>query len=240
MGAWLHPLYALAHAAILVWLIQTWRTSPRPGIRCAAAIAALTAAGLVYDNGLIGLGSAIGLGDTLKVMSYPRYVLHAFATPMMIFAMVQIAGAAQIRFAQLPAVRWGAAALSVVLVPVGIFEDLLGLDLQPACFQGVVRYASSVAEPALCSPDQAVVAATGGAPIPSVTAVLVVLILGAAVWRQRDWPWAFVAGLVMLIAAALPPSRFGLVPGNGGEVVFVAGFAAAAARFACKHESQRL
>ncbi len=232
MGAWLHPLYAVAHAAVLYWLIQTLRASSRPGIRCAAAIAALTTAGLVYDNGLISLGSLIGLGDTLQMLSYPRYVLHALVTPMMIFAMVQIAGAAEIRFAQLPAVRWGAAALSIVLIPVGIFEDLVGLELQPACFQGVVRYASSVAEPALCSPDQPVVAATGGPPIPSVTAVIVVLILGMALWRQRGWPWAFLAGLIMLIGAAFPMSRFGLLPGNGAEVVFVAGYAASAARFA--------
>ena len=237
MGAWLHPLYALAHAGILYWLIQTWRTSPRPGIRCAAAIAALTTAGLVYDNGLIGLGSVIGLGDTLLALSYPRYVLHAFVTPMMIFAMVQIAGAADIRLAQLPAVRWGAGILSLLLIPVGIYEDLVGLKLVPACFQGVVRYSSSVSEAALCSPDQAVVAAGGGPPIPSVTAVIVVLILGVALWRQRSWPWAFVAGLVMFIAAAIPASKFGLLPGNGGEVFFTAGYAASAARFARAHSA---
>jgi hypothetical protein len=213
MGVWLHPLYALAHAGILFWLVQTWRLSPRPGIRCAAAIAALTTAGLVYDNGLIGLGSVIGLGETLLTLSYPRYVLHAFVTPMMIFAMVQIAGAADIRVAQLPAVRWGAGIVSLLLIPVGIYEDLVGLKLVPVCFQGVV-------------------AAGGGPPIPSVTAVIVVLILGVALWRQRSWPWAFLAGLLMFIAAAIPASKFGLLPGNGGEVFFTAGYAASAARFA--------
>ena len=232
MGAWLHPLYTLAHAGILYWLVQTWRTSPRPGIRCAAAITALTTAGLVYDNGIISLGAAIGLGDTLALLSYPRYVLHALVTPMMIFAMVQIAGAGDIGFANRPTVRGSAAALAILMIPVGIYEDLVGLELHPACFQGVVRYSTRVAEAALCSPDQAVVAAGGGPPIPSVTAVLVVLILGAMLWRQRRWPWAFLAGLVMLIGAAFPASRFGLLPGNGAEVVFVAGYAASAARFA--------
>ena len=143
MGAWLHPLYALAHAGILYWLIHTWRSSPRPGIRCAAAIAALTTAGLVYDNGLIGLGSVIGLGETLLTLSYPRYVLHAFVTPMMIFAMVQIAGAADIRVAQLPAARWGAGILSLLLIPVGIYEDLRSRRiLAPAGGEGAWRLTS--------------------------------------------------------------------------------------------------
>ena len=232
MGAWIHPLYTLAHAAVLYWLIATWRTSPRREIRCAAAIAALTAAGLVYDNALISLGGIIGLGETLKTLSYPRYLLHALVTPMMIFAMVQISAAAEVSFVRRPVVRWGAGALALVLIPVGIFEGLVGLELQPACFQGVVRYASSVPEFALCNPDQVVAASAGGLPIPPVTAVFVVLILGAALWRLRGWPWAFLAGLVMFVGAAFPISRFGLLPGNGAEVIFVAGFAAAAARFA--------
>ena len=232
MGAWLHPLYTLAHGVILYWLITTWRASPRGEIRCAAAIAALTTAGLVYDNGLISLGSVIGLGATLEILSYPRYVLHALVTPMMIFAMVQIAGAAQLNLAHRPLVRWGAVALALGLVPVGIFEGLVGLQLQPACFQGVVRYASSVPQGAVCNPDQVAMASASALPIAPVTAVIVVLILGAALWRLRGWPWAFLAGLVMLIGAAFPISRFGLLPGNGAEVVFVAGFAASAARFA--------
>jgi len=232
VGAYLHPLYTLAHAGILCWLIQVWRRSARPGIRCAAAITALTTAGLVYDNGIISLGALIGLGHTLKLLSYPRYVLHALVTPMMIFAMVQIAGAAEVRFAQRRAVRAGAAALAILMIPVGIAEDLAGLQLHPVCFQSVVRYSTSVAQAALCSPDQPVVPAGGGPPIPSVVAVVIVLVLGGVLWRQRRWPWAFLAGLVMFIGAALPASRFGLLPGNGAEIVFVAGFAASAVRFA--------
>jgi len=231
MGAWVHPIYSLAHLGIVAWLVYTLRNSECREIRCAAAIAAITAAGLVYDNGLLAAGRFVGLGDTLKMLSHPRYVLHAVVTPMMIFAMVQIAGAAGIGFAQRRTVRVGAGALAMALIPIGVFEDLVGLRLYPACFQGIVRYSRSVAESALCSPEQAVVTSAGPGAA-SLLCVFTVLALGFMLWRQRGWPWSFLTGLVMFIAAALPPSRFGLLPGNGGEVIFVAGFAAAAARFA--------
>ena len=236
MGVWFHPLYALVHAGIVYWLFLTLRTSERPNIRCAAAITALTTAGLVYDNGIIALGGVIGLGDTLTVLSYPRYVLHALVTPMMVFAMVQIAGAGDIRLAQNSAVRWGAGLVALALIPVGVMHDLVDLQLYPACMQGVVRYSTSVSALALCSPEQAVIPSRGPGLAPLVS-VFTVLVLGGMLWWQRRWPWAFLGGLIMLVAAALPASRYGLVPGNGGEVFFVAGFAASAARFARAHSA---
>jgi len=226
----LFPIFSIAHLAIVIWLVAIWRSSPKAQVRCACAIAAVVTAGLVYDNGLIALGAQIGLGPQLEVLSMPRYVLHALVTPLMIFAMLQLAAAADIKLAQRRWARWAAGILSIALIPVGIEEGLIGLELYPACFEGTVRYASSSYANQLCSPTQAVVAATGGPPIPAITVVLVMLILGSMILYQRRSPWALLGGIVMLIGAGVPIAN-GPVPGNGGEVVLTLSYALTAARF---------
>lgn len=231
MASILFPLYTIAHLGLVIWLITIWRSSPKPEIRCACAIVALVTAGLVYDNGIISLGAQIGIGSRLEALSMPRYVLHALVTPFMLFAMVQLAAAAEIKLAQQRWVRWGAALLSVALIPLGVKEGLLGLEIYPACFEGTVRYATSSFANQLCSPGQAVIASTGGPPIPVLTVTLVVVVLGAMLLFQRRSPWALLGAIVVLLGAALPFAEYGPSPSNGSEVFFMLGYALTAARF---------
>lgn len=240
MASILFPLYAVAHALLVAWFIHSWRASPKPEIRCAAAIALIVSLGLVYDNGLVAIGASIGLGELLQSLSMPRYYMHALFTPMMLFAMLQICAAAGFEFAQKSALRWAAGILAVVLIPVGIYEDLVGLKLFPACYEGTVRYASRLYENSLC--DAATVfepATSGGPPIPAITVVFVVLILGGLLAIKRRSPWVFLGGVIMYIGAAMPVSKFGPSPGNGAEVFFSLGFALAIARFAKRPEDYR-
>ncbi len=231
MASILFPVFAIAHLAIVIWLVTIWRSSPKAEVRCACAIAAVVTAGLVYDNGLIALGAQIGLGPQLEALSMPRYVLHAFVTPLMLFAMLQLAAAADIKVAQQRWLRWAAAILAIALIPVGIEEVLVGLELYPACFEGTVRYATSSYPNQLCSADQAIVTASGGPPIPAITVVFVVLILGSMILYRRRSPWALLGGMIMLAGAAVPIAN-GPSPGNGAEVFFTLSYALTAARFA--------
>lgn len=240
MASILFPLYTIAHGLLVIWFIHSWRASHKPEIRCAAAIALVVSVGLVYDNGLISLGAMIGEGELLQQMSMPRYYLHALFTPMMLFAMLQICAAAGLGFAQKAALRWAAGILAVILIPVGIYEDLVGLKLFPACYEGTVRYASRAYENQLCDTATALEpAAAGGPPIPAVTVVIIVLILGAILAVKRRSPWALLGGIIMFIGAAMPVSQFGPSPGNGAEVFFALGFAMAIARFAKRPEEYR-
>jgi len=49
-------------------------------------------------------------------------------------------------------------------------------------------------------------------------------------WRRHRWPWYGLGGLQMLLAASVPFSQFGLIPGNGGEVILQFAFVATAYR----------
>ena len=231
MASILFPIYSLAHLGLVIWLIAIWRSSPLPQVRCACAIVVVVAAGLVYDNAIVGIGSQIGIGETLYNLSLPRYVLHALVTPLMLFAIVQLAAAAQIKLAMQRWFRWLAGIVSVALIPVGIEEGLIDLQLFPACFEGTVRYATSSYANQLCSPEQLTVASTGGPPIPAITVTLVVTLMGILLlWKWRS-PWALLGAIIMLVGAALPISGYGPSPGNGAEVFFVLGYAMTAARF---------
>jgi hypothetical protein len=63
--------------------------------------------------------------------------------------------------------------------------------------------------------------------------VVVVGIVGVALWRARGWPWLAVAAGVMFLAAAGGPAWGTYAPpvANVGELAFVAGLLGTAARF---------
>lgn len=184
--------------------------------------------GLIYDNSMIALGSVIGIGDTLEYLSWPRFILHATVTPFMIVAIAQIAIAGGVQWLDTRAAWTAVWLLTAALVAYGIFE-LTILELQPACFHGVTRYTSSASPSQFCFEGQESLPGVGP-PIPSIVSVFLIMGFGAVLWRRLRWPWFALGGLQMLLAAAVPFSRFGLIPGNGGEVILQFAFVATAYR----------
>ncbi len=225
MATLLFSLYAIAHFSVAVFALRILRRYSAPG----ALIVAMLSIGLVYDNSLIALGSSIGIGDTLEALSWPRFILHALLTPFMIVAIVQVAVAGGIRWFDTRAVWIGIWTLTAALVGYGVYE-LSILELQPACFHGVTRFTSSASAAQLCFEGQQSLPG-GGPPIPSILSVFLIMGVGVVLWRRHRWPWFGLGGLLMLLAAAVPISEFGLIPGNGGEVILQFAFVSTAYRF---------
>jgi hypothetical protein len=217
-------LYSLAHFSTVVFAVRILRRYSAPG----AAIIALLSLGLIYDNGIIALGSSIGIGATLETLSWPRFILHALVTPVMIVAVVQIAAAGGVRWLDSRATWTGVWLLTAAMIGYGAYELTL-LELQPACFSGITRYTSSASPAQFCFEGQQSLAGVGP-PIPSILAVFLIMGFGVALWRRQRWPWFGLGGLQMLLAAAVPFSQFGLIPGNGGEVILQFAFVATAYR----------
>jgi hypothetical protein len=217
-------LYSLAHFSTVVFAVRILRRYSAPG----AAIIALLSLGLIYDNGIIALGSSIGIGATLETLSWPRFILHALVTPLMIVAVVQIAVAGGVRWLDSRAAWTGVWLLIAAMIGYGVYELTL-LELQPACFSGITRYTSSASPAQFCFEGQQSLAGLGP-PIPSILAVFLIMGFGVALWRRQRWPWFGLGGLQMLLAAAVPFSQFGLIPGNGGEVILQFAFVATAYR----------
>jgi len=218
--------FALIHLLLSRWAAGFWRRRGAPG----ALILAILAAGLFYDNSIIALGSTLGLGSLLETLSWPRFILHAVVTPFLMIATLQIAATAELEWAAMK--FWQAAVwiITLVLVAYGIVYDVLPLELQPACFNDVVRYTSSASPAQFCLPDQ--VQNPGvGPPIPSIVADFMIIIVGAMLWRRKHLHWMCTGGVLMLLAAAFPANPFGLAVSNFGEVLLTCTLVMTSARF---------
>lgn len=196
-----------------------------------ALLVAMISGGLVYDNAIIALGSTIGIGSLLETLSWPRFIMHALLTPFMMIAATRIAISAGVNWAQSDTWRIVVWLLVIGGIVSGVFGHLIGHDIFPSCAHGILRYTGNLSPNQFCFPDQIAVQGAGP-PIASIVGTIVTLVVGVSLWRRAGWIWLMTASLIMFVAAAVPISGYGLAPGNGGEVLLMAAFAASIARFA--------
>ncbi|MBY6212481.1 hypothetical protein KUV95_13060 [Microbulbifer agarilyticus] len=227
MSVVIFPIYALCHATLCAWAFTLWKSQRAPG----AALVALVCAALTYDNIILSIGASIGIGPLLESLSWPRFVMHAFLTPLLLIVASKAAQAAGLRWAQGPNWNRFIWLLVPMMILVGVYEGLIGLELVPACFDDTLRYTSNLHPTQLCYEGQQPVAGNGP-PIPSIVATLLTLIVGIGLWRQLGWPWMALGATIMFFAAAIPSSLLGMAPGNGGEVLLLASLVYSVARFA--------
>ncbi|GAA0946868.1 hypothetical protein [Actinocorallia libanotica] len=176
--------------------------------RAAGAVAPLVAViclGLAYDNLAVAAGRVLGFGGTLEAVSAPRFWIHALLTPLLIVAGGSMAARLGVRWAASRVAVVGGGVLVAVLVAIGVFEDVVELELAPAKYADLVRYTNEGA---------------AGPPIPAIVTILVLLALGVAIWRTAGSPWLCLGAVAMFAAAALGGSRPWL--GNLGELALQA------------------
>ncbi|WP_106399936.1 hypothetical protein [Actinocorallia populi] len=167
----------------------------------AALVVVLICLGLAYDNFAIAAGRPLGFGGTLEAVSAPRFWIHALLTPLLIVAGGLMAARLGVRWAASRPVAIAGGVLVVVLIAIGVFEDVLELELAPETHEDLLRYTNE---------------GTAGPPIPAIVTILVLLALGVAIWRTAGSPWLCLGSIAMFAAAALGGSRPWL--GNLGEL----------------------
>ena len=215
----------LVQLLLLVWLVRLWRET---GL-AVALLLILPQFGLVYDNVLVGLGSRIGLGDTLEALSWPRFWMHWFSGAWLIIASGAILRLAGIPWAQQRGVMVAFCALTAAMMVIDLPYFWSVRELYPVCEFDLVRYSVQVPADALCSPDQQPVPGQG-APIPQVVTCLVVIAAGAVLAIKRRFPWVLLGALAMFVSALPPLSRLKL--DNFGEILIAGGCIWGIAHFA--------
>ncbi|MFD6099265.1 hypothetical protein ACFVWN_28680 [Nocardiopsis flavescens] len=201
-------VFALVHLCLTAWLVRLALTRRSPFVW----IAALVAAGLVYDNGIVALGSTLGEGPLLHALNLPRFFVHALVTPLLVVFAHGAARDAGLGWARHRAAGAVFAGAAVLLIAYGVVFELAGLSLVAGSEGDALRY--SAADP---SP-----------PVPSIAAILVLVGVGLALAVSRREPWMLAGAAVMFLAAALPSAP--LAVGNLGEVALIAGLALTARR----------
>lgn len=159
--------------------------------------------GLFYDNLVIGLGSYIGESSFLQALNSGRYFMHALFTPMLIMYAIATADRLGIKRAGSKLTYSIFGFLTLGMIGLGIYEDIIELALVPKVENGLLRYVN---------------ANSAGPPIPSVVTILVMIIVGAFIWRSRKWSVLCLGAILMFIAAGAGASI--LVLANFGEILF--------------------
>lgn len=221
----LFVIYGVVHIGLLAWVVRLYRQTRSPAV----LMVIVPMLALWYDCLVVGFGRFLGPGDLLQALSYPRFWAHWAIGSFWIIAAGSIGRLAGLRLLQR---RWVMGALCVLTVlMIGIeIPHFFHLTLHPVCFADTVRYSEVVASNALCFPDQVPVSG-GSPPIPPITTTAVILAVGIALWVRRGWPWMALGAIAMLMAAAVPASKYGPAPSNAGEIVLAWAMVASAARF---------
>jgi hypothetical protein len=203
MSIVLYSVYTLANLALVIWGVTVWRRTRRAG----TLLIVLVALGVAYDNLILSLGNALGVGSLLHGLSVPRFVLHQLILPWLIYAGFEQARVAGHRWANHQASRWVVLALTLLVIVAGVLTRLAGLKLEAEVMDGVTRY---------------VAVGTVGPPLVSILSIGFVGIVGFLLWRRNGWPWEFWAAVLVFVGEGVPVEwvRRGL--GSGFEVLFLA------------------
>jgi hypothetical protein len=221
-------LLSAADTVLLLWTLREWQRLRQPVL----GLLAFLILALPYDTALVGVGRFVGPGELLETLSGPRFMLFALSVPLILIVLASLARLARFSWAQ---PRWfiaGTCLLATVFIALSWREIFFFPELQPACWADTLRYVPSTLPSQICpgiAPSPAVV---GALPISAVLALPGMVILGAALWWKRQWPWLFVFALGGILLLGLPPARVGPIPGFVGDALNMLGLVLAAVRFA--------
>jgi hypothetical protein len=211
MGILVYAVYFLAGLALLAGTALQWRRAGGLGLALLAAVLV----GICYDTLLIASGRLIEAGPLLRTLNWPRFLLHALLTPLLLVAVVDLARRCALPWAQQRSVWIAVWALTVSLIALGIVTDVIGLELEPQRFAGTLRYAEEVTVP----------------PIATIAVIGVLLVLSGLFWRGTRWPWLFAASGLVLASGGVPVALAGPVLTSGTEIVLLGSLLAAERRF---------
>jgi hypothetical protein len=155
------------------------------------------------------MGFLIGAGPTLKFLNFFRFAFHVFITPLLCYIVFKIAQKMRVRLFQVAMAEPFVWALIIIFIIMGFIHDIAPADLVPQVHWGVVNYTH----------------AESSVPIAVILINVFVIIGSIFIWKQTGWPGLFITSSIMfMIAAAIPISKYGLLPGNAGEIILSYGF----------------
>lgn len=181
-----------------------------------ALLLLIVLAGLAYDTLIILIGRFIGAGDLLKTLNAGRYLVHGLATPAMIIFGFGILRNAGVKWAQSRTTHIVVCVATTLLIALGVYEDVLALDLQTKTVMDTLRYTNE--------------GGMKGPPIPAMLTIVFLIVAGISLWRKTGWWWLAAGAIFMFIAAGAGMGDMFYI-GNLGEVVLGLGNVLTARKF---------
>lgn len=181
-----------------------------------ALLLLIVLAGLAYDVLIIFLGRFIGEGDLLKTLNAGRYLVHGLATPAMIIFGFGVLRNAGVQWAQSRTTHIVVCVVVTLLIALGVYEDVLALDLQTKTVMDTLRYTNE--------------GGMKGPPIPAMLTIVFLIVASISLWRKTGWWWLAAGSIFMFIAAGAGMGDMFYI-GNLGEVVLGIGNVLTARKF---------
>lgn len=179
-------IYFLLALAYIILFVMGWMLIRRYKWRSLGHVLLIVTAALLYDNGILALGSYIGEGDLLRNLNQARYWLHALCTPLLIVFAWGTLRNANLAWAKKALTLW----LTLILTIGSIFTELAtevwGIVLKPVSEHGVLSY------------DK--VHHAGIPPAMIIIVTIVLLVTSLIIWWKQRWPVYFLG--VLAIGAA--------------------------------------
>ncbi len=199
-------LTALYFVITAVFVLFTWKAAQiyRQGRSSYALLLTIVLAGLAYDTLVIFLGRFLGEGAVLQTLNAGRFLVHGIATPFMIIFGFGLLRRAEIGWAKNRTAHILICILTTLLIGLGIYEDVLALDLHPRAVMDTLRYVNE--------------GGLKGPPIPSMLTIILLITSGILLWRKTGWAWLAGGALLMFLAAGLGMGNAFYI-GNLGEIL---------------------
>lgn len=182
MDRYIYGFFALAYIAILVWGIVKHK-------KTASSVLFIVILALIYDNTILALGHLIGEGETLRMLNYGRFLLHAVFTPLLILFSLFVLKEANIRFAYKGWALYVFSGLTVAAMIAEYFFVLRHLTLKVEKAYGVVSYTSA--------------GSASGPPLMIIFVILALLFASIVLVWKRKWWWMLIGIIIMALGSAL-------------------------------------
>jgi hypothetical protein len=203
MGSFAFAAYAASYLPLGVFL---WHILKRDGWRFSVTglILCLLIPGLIYENAVLAMGSAIGTGGALEQLNRMRFVLHALFGGGLTLVAVDVGQRLGVRWLGHVAVgvAWGIATF-IALYSTPFY---VGAAMESVMLGGVTRYVTIGSSPL--------------GPLPVIGGTVLCLAIGVLVWRRLKTPLLFIGALAVLVGHA-GPSEVVFFTGNLSEIVFI-------------------
>ncbi len=194
---------------------------------------------LPYDTGIVMLGSTIGQGDLLRLLSAPRLNWLFLTAPLLMIIACGIARRAAFAWAQS---KWLLGVLCVLAFGFLVYDAPRIFQvpaLYPACFEDVLRYVSSVKPAQACTPGQPGIDVGGVVPWAGLAGMVLLLAVGVQLWWKRGWPWLVLGTIASAIVLSLSNTPIGPLNTFFGDFLSMGSIILTVIHFSTLHTGNR-
>ncbi|SEU02062.1 hypothetical protein [Paenibacillus sp. NFR01] len=187
MDTLIYAVIAVLYLLLLIYGFALWKREDRHGPRYLLFL--LTAA-LVWDNGIMALGTTLDEGELLKGLNVVRFWLHAFCTPLLAWISLDLIRQAGSPWAQKPLAGWMFVLYTAALILLELAKQTLSLVLEPVREYGALRYVPA---------EEA-----SGPPLMFILVMIPLFAAGIILWKRKVTPVLFWGSLLMIAGSLIP------------------------------------